>query len=100
MRGRLHATIKSMSVPARTIEILVALPWEHGGEPDVPALGRELRVLWIIEEVRQRRLGVGKGAGLAGMPRAAFMRTLGGHGVPVIDYSVDDLDRELGVLPR
>jgi predicted HTH domain antitoxin len=89
-----------MPAPARTIQISVALPWENGGEPDLPALGRELRLLWIIEEVRQRRLGVGKGAGLAGMPRAAFMRTLGEHGVPVIDYSIDDLDRELGVLPR
>jgi hypothetical protein len=26
------------------------------------------------------------------------MRILGEHGVPVIDYSVDDLDRELRVL--
>lgn len=89
-----------MSAPARTIEISVALPWEHRDEPDVPALGRDLRLLWIIEEVRQRRLGAGKGSELAGMPRAAFMRALGEHGVPVIDYSVDDLDRELGVLPR
>jgi predicted HTH domain antitoxin len=87
-----------VSVPARTIQIPVTLPWERGGEPDVPTLGRELRLLWLIEEVRQRRLGAGKGSELAGMPRAAFMRALGEHGVPVIDYSVEELEREVGVL--
>lgn len=87
-----------MSIPARTVEIPVALPWGRLGEPDVRAVSRELRLLWIIEEVRRQRLGAGKGAELAEMPRAAFMQILGEHGVPVIDYSVDDLDRELRVL--
>jgi predicted HTH domain antitoxin len=87
-----------MSAPARTVDVATALPWGRAGEPDVGALGRELRLLWIIEEVRQHRLGVGKGAELAGVPRAAFMHMLGDHGVPVIDYTVEELDRELGAL--
>lgn len=87
-----------MSAPARTVEIAVALPWGRGGEPDVRAVSSELRLLWIIEEVRQHGLSVGKGAELANLPRAAFMRLLGEHGVPVIDYSVEELDREIGVL--
>ena len=87
-----------MSAPARTVDVATALPWGRAGEPDVRALGRELRLLWIIEEVRQHRLGVGKGAELAGEPRAAFMHMLGDHGVPVIDYTVEELDRELGAL--
>jgi predicted HTH domain antitoxin len=87
-----------MSASYRAIEVAVAVPWGRRGEPDVPAVSRELRVLWIIEEVRQHRIGAGKGAELAEMPRAAFMRVLGEHGVPVIDYAVEDFDRELGVL--
>lgn len=87
-----------MSAPARTVEVAVALPWGRAGEPDTRAVGQELRLLWIIEEVRQHRLGIGKAAELAGVPRAAFMRALGQHGVPVIDYSVDDLERELGTF--
>lgn len=87
-----------MSAPARTVDVAATLPWGRAGEPDLRALGRELRVLWIIEEVRQHRIGVGKGAELAGVPRAGFMRVLGEHGVPVIDYSVEELDRELGAL--
>jgi predicted HTH domain antitoxin len=87
-----------MSSAARIIEIPVELPWDRPSEPDVGAMSRELRLLWIIEEVRGRRLGVGKGAELAGVPRAAFMQILGNHGVPVIDYTVEDLERELQVL--
>lgn len=87
-----------MSAPARTVEVAVTVPWGRHDEPDGRALGRELRLLWIIQEVRQHRLGLGKGAQLAELPRAAFMRLLGEHGVPVIDYSVQDLDRELDAL--
>ena len=87
-----------MSAPVRTVDVATALPRGRAGEPDVRALGRELRLLWIIEEVRQHRIGVGKGGELAGVPRAGFMRVLGEHGVPVIDYSVEELDRELGAL--
>ena len=32
---------------------------------------------------------------MAALPRAAFMRLLGEHGVPVIDYPVEDLQQEL-----
>ena len=87
-----------MSAPTRTIDVSVALPWGRAGEPDPRSLGHELRLLWLIEEVRQRRLSVGKAAALAELPRAAFMRSLGDHGVPVINYEVEDLDRELGAL--
>lgn len=87
-----------MSSAARIIEIPVGLPWDRPGEPDLGAMSRELRLLWLIEEVRGRRLGAGKGAELAGVPRAAFMQLLGDHGVPVIDYTVEDLERELQVL--
>ena len=90
--------LERMSSAARIIEIPVELPWDRPGEPDVGAMSRELRLLWIIEEVRGRRLGAGKGAELAGVPRAAFMQILGNHGVPVIDYTVEDFERELEVL--
>lgn len=87
-----------MSVPARTVAVAVDLPWGRSVEPDARSLGTELRLLWLIEEVRHRRLGIGKASELAELPRAAFMRVLGEHGVPVIDYSVDDFDRELAAL--
>jgi len=68
----------------------------EGAALDPAAVGDQLRLLWIIEQVRLHRIGVGKGAELAGMPRAAFMQALGAHGVPVIDYPASDLRNELG----
>jgi predicted HTH domain antitoxin len=89
-------TLLPMAVP-RTLTVSVELPLsaDDGVPPDPTVVGDELRLLWIIEQVRLQRIGVGKGAELAGLPRAAFMQALGAHGVPVIDYAPSDLQREL-----
>lgn len=86
-----------MSAPARTLTVSVEIPWsaEDGAPPDAVAAASELRQLWIIEQVRLGRIGAGKGAELAGMPRAAFMQLLGAHGVPAIDYPPTELEAEL-----
>jgi predicted HTH domain antitoxin len=86
-----------MAASARTLTVSVELPLSAGeGAPLDPAVVRdELRLLWIIEQVRLHRIGAGKGAEVAGMPRAAFMQALGAHGVPVIDYAPSDLEQEL-----
>ena len=90
------ATLLTMVGP-RTLTVSVEVPLSagDGASPDPTAVGRELRLLWIIEQVRLRRIGVGRGAALAGLPRAASMQALGAHGVPVIDYAPSDLQREL-----
>jgi hypothetical protein len=38
---------------------------------DTARLSQELRLLWLVEQVRLHRVGIGKGAELAGLPRAA-----------------------------
>lgn len=89
----------AMSTTAKTLTVRVDLPWSVvGSDPDLGELGDQLRLLWIIEQVRVHRIGVGKGAEFAGMAPAAFMRVLGAHGVPVIDYPAADLEHELSQL--
>jgi predicted HTH domain antitoxin len=90
----------TMGMSATTLTVQVDLPWSvvGGTEPDLGELGDQLRLLWIIEQVRLHQVGVGKGAELAGMAPAAFMRVLGAHGVPVIDYPAADLEHELSQL--
>jgi predicted HTH domain antitoxin len=85
---------------AESVAIRVEIPWQavDATPPDVARLSRELRVLWIVDQVRQHRLGIGKGAELAELPRAAFMRLLGEHGVPVIDYPLAELEDEIRSL--
>jgi predicted HTH domain antitoxin len=84
------------SAKARTVQ--VDLPeeafqhrhWEPG------EVAEELRVLWLLEEVRSRRLGFGKAAELAGIPQAQFLLLMGKHHITPFDYDADELARELG----
>ena len=79
----------------------VDIPREALGDVELSQLGVELRQLWAVDQVRRHRLGVGKAAEVAGLPRAAFMQLLGEHGVPVIDYPIEELRDELRSLePR
>jgi predicted HTH domain antitoxin len=59
-------------------------------------VAEEMRRLWLLEEVRSRRLGFGKAAELAGVPVATFLRLMGEHHITVFDYDDSELDRELG----
>ena len=86
-----------MATPNRTLRVSVELPIP-AETSDLAAVSTELRLLWVIEQVRLHRIGVGKAAELSTMPRAAFMQLLGAHGVPVIDHDVADLHGELGSL--
>ena len=54
----------------------------------------EMRRLWLLEEVRARRLGFGKAAELAGEPVATFLRLMGEHHISAFDYDDSELDRE------
>jgi hypothetical protein len=85
----------------------MAAPRSYSVEVELPAeafrhrpwsaaeVSAELRLLWLLEQVRQRRLGYAKAAELAGMPQAAFVRMMGEHHVSPIDLDDDELSREL-----
>lgn len=60
-------------------------------------VSRELRLLWLIDQVRQRHLGYAKAAELAGVAQAEFLRVLGQHRVSAIDLDEEELEREIEV---
>jgi predicted HTH domain antitoxin len=62
---------------------------------DREAIAQQLRALWLVELVRERRLGYGKAAELAQMPKAAFVRLMAQHGVGAVDLDPDELRAEL-----
>ena len=80
---------------------------EYRVEVDLPAeafahapferevIASRMRALWLIEMVRERRLGYGKAAELAQVPKAEFVLLMGKHGVSPIDFDADELRREL-----
>jgi len=88
-----------MSRSTAEIDVVVGLPVHEvpGAEAD-GSTADELRRLWIVEQVRRRRIGVGRGAELAGMPRVAFSELLADHGVPVFDLDRGDLEAEFELL--
>ena len=92
--------VDAMDGPEHWLRISVELPAEVA-EIDgrsVEELASELRLLWITDRVRSGSISLGKGAMLAGMDRWSFMRALDERGVPVIDYSVEDLKKDVTTL--
>ena len=58
-------------------------------------MASDLRLLWLIDQVRQRQLGYAKAAALANMPQAAFVKAMGTHHVSPFDFDDVELDREI-----
>ncbi len=54
-----------------------------------------MRLLAAVNYYREHKLSLGKAAQLAGMEKFDFMDYLGFIGVPVINYSAEELDKEL-----
>ncbi len=63
-------------------------PW------DPQSIAQQMRVLWLLEQVRERRLGYGKAAELAGLPVAAFLDLMGKHAITPFDYDPAELAKE------
>ncbi len=55
----------------------------------------DLRLLWLVDQVRQRRLGYAKAAELGGMAQAAFVQVLGVHHISPFDLDDGELVREI-----
>ncbi len=82
---------------SQTLTFAVELPKEalrhHPWDPE--RVVRDMRLFWLIEQVRQRRLASGKAAEMAGLSRAAFEIEMGRHRVSAFDFDPDELAAEL-----
>lgn len=82
---------------AKSHRIQVDLPTEaFQHHPfDLGRLGRELRTLWLLDQVRQRRLGFSKAAELSDIPLTQFLDLMGQHQISPFDYDDEEIEREL-----
>lgn len=62
-------------------------------EPE--AVAEEMRVRWLVEEVRQRRLGFAKAAELAGVSQAHFLDAMAQQKVTPFDFDEEELEAAL-----
>lgn len=81
-----------------SITITVDLPADITGGRSAVELAAELRELAVLEAFRRGEIGSGKGGRLLGIGRVAFLELCGRHGIPVIRYSVEDLEREVAAI--
>jgi predicted HTH domain antitoxin len=85
------------AAPLRTIQI--ALPGDLADHSDTMITER-LRLLWLIDQVRQVRISAGRAAELAGVPLLVMYDLLAEHGVPLLRMTDEELDEEIRTLER
>ncbi|MEY4544935.1 MAG: hypothetical protein RL685_1130 [Pseudomonadota bacterium] len=81
-----------------TVTVTLDLPPDAEGE-SVEELGRRLRLLWVLDEVRQGRMTRLRAAHLVGVGLDEFLRQASSHGLDAIDYDVEDFRSELTGAP-
>lgn len=86
----------SMPEAQKHRRVEVAIPEEaFARQPhDLQRIAEEMALYWILELVRQRRLGFGKAAELAEIPVARFLEIMHERHITPFDYDDDELDRE------
>lgn len=86
-----------MSTSSRAYSVEVELPAEAFRHRtwSRSQVAADLRLLWLIDQVRQRSLGYAKAAELAEMPQAAFVQALSTHHVSPFDLDDEEIEREL-----
>lgn len=72
-----------------TVELKVSLP--------ITVSADEARLLLAVKLYEVGKVTLGQAAKLAGFSKRAFMEILGRYGVPVFNYSAEDLRQELGL---
>jgi|HubBroStandDraft_6_1064221.scaffolds.fasta_scaffold1018231_2 predicted HTH domain antitoxin len=77
------------------VTVSVDLPPDAQREP-IEALSGRLRLLWVLDEVRQGHMTRVRAAELVGLALDAFLREAAARGVDAIDYDIDDFRREIG----
>jgi hypothetical protein len=77
----------------RTVEVELPADAFHFHPWHPKRIAEEMRTLWFLEQVRQRRLGYGNAAELARIPEARFVELMGEHGISPFDYD-ENLDEE------
>lgn len=73
----------------KTVELTLELPSNLTKD--------EAQTLLAVKLYETERVSLGQAARLAGYSKRAFMEILGRQGVPVFNYSPDELREELGL---
>lgn len=70
-------------------ELKIELPPEVQNE--------EAKLLLMMKLFETGKLSLGQAAKFSGYSKRAFMEILGKYGVPIFDYHIEDLEREMNL---
>jgi predicted HTH domain antitoxin len=87
------------SSASKNLEFRVQLPNESVNDEPEAVIAR-LRLLWLLDLVRQGRMSSGRAAEIIEVPRAKMFEIMTANGVPVINYGPDELADELEAAAR
>ena len=90
-----------MEHPGKTVTVPVGLPADALARRswNQEEIAEELRLLWLLEQLRLGLLGHAKAAELAGLPLARFLILMGRHKISPFDFAPGELDGELTGSP-
>src|SRR5688572_26619118 len=74
------------STSDRTVQVELPLESLEGHPSDSTAIAEELRQLWVLEQVGDRRLSSGRATELLDMPLVQFLERMGKHHLTTFDY--------------
>jgi len=63
-------------------------------------VSEEAARLLALEFFREQKISLGRAAELCSMPLAAFMKFAAAHGVPPLNYGLDQLEQDRETLER
>jgi hypothetical protein len=81
-----------------TVTVTLDLPPDAEGESS-DELVQRLRLLWVLDEVRQGRMTRLRGAKLLCLGLDEFLRQAASHGLDAIDHDLEDFRQELTGAP-
>lgn len=82
------------------MKVTLDIPDSYALHLNPPTIEREFKLFAALMMVKQGRISVSRGSELAGLTIYDFLKECKENEIPVIDYSISDLEEEFGKIKK